>query len=139
MMRKKLAVGVAAAMCLTTMMSLPVFAADTGNTHLPSQFVSYTSWKQTLYRGKEDYSSHYVWNTSGFDLWVESQNPSGGNETVNGYAIVPGGEWFVYNDVKEDGHNSCRLNISTSTPGTSGILNGEWSPDSYGNYPVANP
>ena len=34
---------------------------------------------------------------------------------------------------------NCRLDIRADISGSSGRLYGKWSPDSVGNYPVANP
>lgn len=132
-------VGTIATICLTTVMPFSVLAGNIGDSKLPEKFISYTGWADTSYRNKNDYTSHYIMNNSGFDLWVISQNVDKKNLTVRGHAIVRGGEWFIYNKIKEKGFNSCRLHISTATSGTSGKLSGKWSPDSVGNYPVANP
>jgi hypothetical protein len=89
-------------------------------------------------RAKDDASSHYIHNTSGFNLWVRSMTPGNTNRTINDHAIVPSAQRRVRNTIKENGGSSCKLNITTATSGTTGNLTGVWSPDCAGSYPAAN-
>ena len=84
------------------------------------------------YGQKKIKTSHYIKNNSGFDLWVRSLSSSNVNCTLRDHAIVKGGEWFIYNKVKENGYSSCKLDITTARAGVSGTLRGLWSPDSVG-------
>ena len=116
-------------------------AGNVTDTNLPTKKISfsYDTAARTPLRTKEDKTSHYLKNTSGFNLWVRSLNSSNVNCTYKSYAIVKPGEWFIWNTVKESGYSSCKLDITTATSGTTGTLRGVWSPDSVGSYPAANP
>lgn len=126
-------------MGLVASLSLPVFASAHDST-IPHTFIgySYSSGLNTDVRAKEDKTWNYVNNTSGFNLWVETHATDGSNQTKGGHAIVPTGQYFITNYVKETHHDYCYLNITTANQGTSGWLSGAWSPDSVGSYPVVN-
>lgn len=138
LMSSILALGMAIAL------SIPVFADEAMpmsamDSKFPTQFISYSKSYNSVIRTKEDASYNYVNNTSGFNLWVITKAGSDkSNQTKNGHAVVPSGEWFIANYVYENGYRSCLLNVTTATSGTSGYLKGKWSPDSVGSYPVAN-
>lgn len=143
MKKGKLLSGGILTMGLMMGLSTAVFASapETRTAHnstLPSSFISYSTGVNTDWRYKDDYTYHYVKNESGVNLWVVSYAPDGSDQTRGGHAIVPTGEYFVTNFVKEHGYPKCRLNVSTSTSGTTGTLKGAWSPDSVGSYPVVN-
>ena len=116
-------------------------AKNNSDTSLPNKKVSFSfsSAAQTDLRAKEDSSSHYIKNNSGFDLWVRSLNSSNTNLTYKGRAIVKGGQWRIHNSIYEKGYRSCKLDITSAKSGVSGYLKGVWSPDSLGSYPFANP
>lgn len=124
----------------TAMVSLPVFADETSDTQLPTTKIgfSFTQAANTGFRPKTNTTSHYIKNTSGFNLWVRSMNSGGTNLTVNDHAIVPVAERFIRNLVYEKGNRNCKLNVTTAVSGTTGTLRGLWSPDSVGSYPNAN-
>lgn len=69
---------------LVMVTSSPVFAKNASNTNLPSKVVSfsYSTSAYTDLREKQDTSSHYIKNNSGFDLWVESLTSGNVNKTV---------------------------------------------------------
>ncbi len=115
-------------------------AGNVADTNLPTQTIgfAFSTAARTALRAKQDTTSHYIKNTSGFNLWVRSLSSTDVNCTTNNRAIVQTGEWFIWNSVKEDGYSWCKLDITTATSGTKGILRGVWSPDSVGSYPVAN-
>lgn len=127
---------------LVLAMSTPVFANNHADTRLPGDKkvgFSYSTAAETGLRTKEDTSSHYIKNASGFDLWVVSKTSNNLNKTVKGYAIIPSGtQRRIRNTVKEDGYSSCKLNITSAKSGVSGYLEGVWSPDSIGSYIAAN-
>lgn len=107
----------------------------------PRVFIGYDygDGYNTSIRSKEDDSYNYVMNTSGFNLWVVTKaGTDNSNVTRGSYAIIPNGEWFITNYVYERGYRSCYLDITTAKSGVFGYLSGKWSPDSVGNYPVAN-
>nr|WP_296957443.1 DUF2712 domain-containing protein [uncultured Mediterraneibacter sp.] len=108
---------------------------------LPNKKISFdfSTAAKTNLEYKRDDTSHYIKNTSGFNLWVRSLSSTGANCTLRKHAIVQTGEWFIYNTVYEKGYSKCRLDITTAASGVSGNLKGYWSPDSVGSYPVANP
>lgn len=116
-------------------------AGNISDEELPTKKIefSFATAAQTRLRQKLDKTSHYIKNTSGFDLWVRSLSSTNENCTYKFHAIVKSGEWFIWNEVGERKFTQCKLDISTATAGTTGILRGVWSPDSVGNYPVANP
>lgn len=126
--------------CLSMILSVSALAAETRDEELPNKKIefSYNTAAQTRVRNKTNATSHYIYNKSGFNIWVRSL-VGNVNTTLRGHAIIPTAERFIYNNVYERGYRSCRLDITTATSGTTGILRGVWSPDSVGNYPVANP
>lgn len=145
MKKRKWLTSVFLTMAATMCLSIPVFAgepetrANTGNTQIPKEFIGYASGLNAETRIKMDESFHYIHNTSGFDLKVISKAGIGdSNQTRNGYAIVPGGEYFIANYVHENSKINCYLNIMTARYGTSGYAQGWWSPDSVGSYPIVN-
>ena len=71
---------------------------------------SYSTSAYTDLREKQDTSSHYIKNNSGFDLWVESLTSGNVNKTVKGYAIIPSGtERRIRNTIKESGYSYCKF------------------------------
>lgn len=131
-------------MVATMCFSIPAFAneavtRDASDSKIPNQFIGYTSGVNTSIRNKDDDSWHYIYNTSGFRLWVVSRsNPDNVNRTRGSKAIVDNGEFFITNYVWESGNRACHLNITSANSGTSGFASGWWSPDSVGSYPVVN-
>ena len=73
-------------------------AGNVSDTALPTKKIefAYSKAAQTPLRTKEDKTSHYIKNNSGFDLWVRSLSSSNVNCTLRDHAIVKGGEWFIY-------------------------------------------
>ncbi|MCI8282391.1 MAG: hypothetical protein HFI76_11995 [Lachnospiraceae bacterium] len=125
------------AAAITLISAIPVHAANTSDTRLPSFFISYDLSATTELRAKEDKSAHYV-NNTGAKIRVRSLTVGGANLTLNGYGDVPAGEKRrVRNTIKESGFNNCKLSITTPDPGTSIRLFGWWSPDCAGNYKYA--
>lgn len=140
-MKKKFLTTVLAASTVI-MASVPTYAKNNTDTKLPEQFIGfgYNTAANTAVRAKQDDSYHYIWNKSGFNLWVRSFDKTGRkNLTTHGYAIIPCGQRFISNVVYEKGYRACKLNVTTATEGTTGKLRGLWSPDSVGHYKVANP
>lgn len=144
-MRKiKRLVGVILAMAMIMSFSIPVFASEpetrsSVDSTIPRTFIGYSSGLDTGTRYKEDYSYIYISNTAGFNLKVVAKaTVNNSNQTRGKYAIVPIGEYFITNSVRENGYDRCFLNIKTATVGTSGYVTGKWSPDSVGSYPVVN-
>lgn len=139
-MRKKL-LTLMLVLSATFATAMPVSAKNNNDINFPTKKIGFSSSQafHTGYAAKEDKSSHYIKNTSGFNLLVISQAPGGRNCTNKNRAIIPTAERFIYNQIYEWGYRSCRLKITTANSGTSGYLKGCWSPDSVGNYPVANP
>lgn len=120
---------------------LPVFANNCSDADLPNKEVSFNldSEACTYLRQKQDTTSHYVKNVSGFDLWIRSLTSTGLNKTVGGYAIVPSGtKRRVRNTIKESGYDYCKLGITSAKNSVSGRAKGKWSPDCAGNYTAAN-
>lgn len=143
MRKRKWLARVLLAVAATMSLSVPVFADEpvamsAVDSTIPTRYVGYTSGFETDTRLKEDYSYHYINSTSGIYLGVISRASDGTNCTQNGRAIVPLGEYFIANYVKENGKNYCKLYITAANAGTSGSARGKWSPDSVGNYPVVN-
>ena len=140
-MKKKLLTTILAASTLV-MASVPAYAKNNADTKLPEKFIgyAYSQAANTGVRAKEDSTYHYIWNQSGFSLWVRSMDSTGKkNLTTKDHAVIREGRYFISNQVYEKGYRKCKLNITTATAGTSGYLKGFWSPDSVGHYPVANP
>lgn len=119
----------------------PVYANNCSDTDLPSKVVSF-SYSTSAYTGlreKQDRTSHYIKNESGFDLWVQSLTSGNVNKTVNGYAIIPSGtQRRIRNTIKEDGYSYCKLGITSAKSSVSGRVKGKWSPDCAGSYTAAN-
>lgn len=146
MRKTKWLMGSLLSLVLVVALEVPAFAKEPEtrtieDSTFPTRFIGYStsSGYNTILRGKDDKSYHYIMNTSGFNLWVISKaGRDKSNQTIGGHAIVPNGEWFIANLIKERGYSTCYLNITTATSGTSGYLSGKWSPDSVGNYPVVN-
>ena len=81
----------------------------------------------------------YIYNQSGFDLWVQSLTSGDINKTVNGRAIIPSGtQRRIRNTIKESGYLQCKLGITSAKSGVSGRVSGKWSPDCAGTYQAAN-
>ena len=140
-MKKKFLTTVLAASILV-MANVPIYAKNNSDTTLPEKFVgyAYSQAANTGVRDKTDDSYHYIWNQSGFNLWVQSMDSAGKkNLTTHNHAVVRKGQYFISNQVYEKGYRKCKLNITTAESGISGYVKGFWSPDSVGHYPVANP
>lgn len=119
----------------------PVFANNCSDTDLPYKEVAFnfSSEAYTNLRQKQDTTSHYVKNDSGFDLWIRSFTSTDLNKTVGGHAIVPSGtKRRGRNTIKESGYGYCKLGITSSKSSVSGMVKGKWSPDCAGNYTAAN-
>lgn len=144
MKKRKWLASVLLAMAATMSLSVPAFADEpvvmsAVDSTIPSTYVGYISGFNTDIRVKEDKSYHYMKNDSGFNLCVLSRSyPDRVNRTRNSKAIVPSGEYFITNSVKEDGQNKCFLNVTSAYSGLSGYASGAWSPDSVGSYPIVN-
>lgn len=137
-MKRKL-LTLCAVLCTATLMTTPVLANNCADSVMPTKYIGYTTYANTEYRTKTDATSHYIKNSCGFELWVNSRTTDNTECAINGHAIVPSsGEYFVRNLVSEKGYHSCRLMLSTSKSGIQGPLRGVWSPDSVGNYPCVN-
>lgn len=120
---------------------IPVLANNCRDTYLPSKVVSfsYSTSAYTELRDKTDASLHYIYNQSGFDLWVQSLTSGDINKTVNGRAIIPSGtQRRIRNTIKESGYLQCKLGITSAKSGVSGRVSGKWSPDCAGTYQAAN-
>ena len=65
-------------------------AGNVSDTALPTKKIefAYSKAAQTPLRTKEDKTSHYIKNNSGFDLWVRSLSSSNVNCTLRDHAIV---------------------------------------------------
>ena len=125
--------------CLGMSMTVPVMANNSTDTTLPEKFVDSSRHVQTGLRSKQDKTPHYVYNTSKFGYQVISYNENFVNHTVNKTATVAAGKKrFVRNTIYKDGFRKCRLDITVAKVGTSGNVQGIWSPDSVGSYPYAN-
>ena len=144
MRKRKWLTSVLLAMVATMSLSVPAFAGEPEtrkirDSTIPSTYVGYISGFNTDIREKDDKSYHYMKNDSGFNLCVLSRSyPDRVNRTQNSKAIVPSGEYFIANYVKENGKNQCFLNVTSAHSGLSGYASGAWSPDSVGNYPIVN-
>ena len=143
MKKRKWLASVLLTMIATMSLSIPAFAdepvtLDASDSTIRTTFVGYTSGFDTDTRRKDDYSYHYINNTSGIYLGVVPKASDGTNCTQNGRAVVPSGEFFIANYVKENGKNYCKLYITAANQGTYGYASGKWSPDSVGSYPVVN-
>ncbi len=118
---------------------VPVCANNNKDTQFPRKYVAFTSYAYTGVRGKTDNSSHYVYNKSGFAIYVHSLDANKKDHTVNNVAAIPAGkERFVRNNIYEHKKYECMLQLSTMRMQDDGTLKGVWSPDSVGNYPYAN-
>lgn len=149
-MKLKKLLSVALITC-ATLSSTMVANADANDSYFPTEYISSTKVVFSDTRVKDDYSSHYIYNTCGLNLMAVSYytNPSPDkNVTKNGGAIIPGdARRLIKNYVRETydkGHVSgqkckCRLYLRAYVSGSSGRLHGKWSPDSVGNFIVANP
>ena len=149
-MKLKKLLSVALISC-ATLSSTTVANANAKDSVLPTDYISSTKAVFTDTRVKDDYSSHYIYNSCGLTLMAVSYytNPSPDkNVTKDGGAIIMGGSRrIIKNYVRETydkGHGAgekckCRLYLRAYVSGSSGRLHGKWSPDSVGNYPVANP
>lgn len=114
--------------------------AGTGDSSLPTAFVTWNKSTTSSQREKEDDTYHYIYNYSTIPLWVESRTTGGVNCTKGGHAIIPRStERFITNYVYEWGYKPCWLRIYAGAENVSGMVSGLWSPDSVGSYPVANP
>ncbi len=153
-MRIKKLLSVALITC-ATLSSTMVANADTKDSSLPTEYISSTKSTYSNYREKNNTSYIYIKNMCGLQLKVIAYytNPSPDTpQTKHGYAVIPGNvQRFINNSVyeayKSDNKQglskgkkcNCRLYIRADISGSSGRLYGKWSPDSVGNYPVANP
>lgn len=119
---------------------LPVYANNHGDTKLPSQYISSTTYVHTELRDKYDDSYHYMYNKCSIEVSVISYSQQDNNCTNHGYALIPANsKRFISNYVYEWGYRNCKLSIRSNISGASTTLSGYWSPDSIGSYIVANP
>lgn len=124
-----------------TVPTKPVFAKNYTDTAFELG-VKYGVSELTPAREKQDASSTYVYFQSGpsrgvnFMVWGKTANGPQ-NDTKKTAIIYPGTKRFIHQFVYERGRRWCSLG-ATATSET-GIARGLWSPDSIGNYPVANP
>lgn len=139
--KKQLIAGFMTTVISIGMFSTSAFAANNKDSALPTDIVgySYHTAAFTELREKTNTSSHYVYNTAGFDFWINSLTPDETNLTVNRYAIVPSGtKRRVRNYIYEEGYRFCKLSINSSRSSVTGMVQGFWSPDCVGDYPAAN-
>lgn len=132
----------AAAMVAGSVMAatVSVYANNSDDSDLPTEYVSSTQNTYTEYRDKYDASYNYINNEIGLQLRVITYSQSGTNCTKKSSAVIPGNsKRFITNYVYEWGYRNCRLYIRADISGSSGKLKGKWSPDSLGSYIVANP
>lgn len=124
-----------------TVPAKPVFAKNYTDTSFELG-VKYGVIELTPAREKQDASSTYVYFQSGpsrgvnFMVWGETANGRQ-NDTKKTAIIYPGTKRFIHQFVYERGRRWCRL--GTTVTSETGVARGLWSPDSIGNYPVANP
>ena len=140
----KISLALALGVIASGVSTIPAYAANIKDKEFNFRvgYDSTTQAGETTERAKEDSSSVYIKPSNYRDLCIKTfgyRNGSWNNDTKNGYAIVTKGEWLIHNYIYERGSRSAKLNITTATPGTSGIATGVWSPDSVGSYTVANP
>lgn len=137
---------IALVLTLSMMSSSTIIAnASTADSDLPEKYVSTSITVYSNWRAKENSTSHYIYNLAKQEIRVYSYSDKGINRTVNGSAIIPylsqrlirNTIWERYADGTETS-NRCRLAIKGTIPAVNVQLAGVWSPDSVGNYPVAN-
>lgn len=139
-MKIKKIIAAALIMCTSIVMATPAYANNSVDSTLPSEYISYTTYVSTELRDKYDSSYHYIYNKCGIQISVLSYSQSNVNCTKSSYALIPANsERFITNYVYEWGYRNCKLSIRGNIPGASVKLEGVWSPDSVGSYPVANP
>ncbi len=133
------------AICISAS-STVIANATSQDSALPTEYISSTTSVYTGWRYKDDATSHYIYNLSGLPIRVISYSYSGVNRTKNGYAVIPSmSQRFIQNYIREryndgtESDNRCRLSIRSNISGSYTTLSGAWSPDSVGNYPIANP
>lgn len=132
----------AAAMVAGSVMAatVSVYANNSKDTALPTDYVSSTQCTFTGYRNKEDDSYNYINNEIGLQLRVITYSDDSTNCTKNSSAVIPGNsKRFITNYVHERQFSRCRLYIRADISGSNARLNGKWSPDSVGSYIIANP
>lgn len=147
-MKKFQKVALALASCLImTSTSLTAFAANTKDTDLPTETISYNKNATTGVRNKTNTTPVYMNNQSGMTLWVYANGGSkpssipvtySTNTTIGTYAKVKPGKYVIHTTIYESGYRKAWLNISTGVSSVSGKCKGEWSPDTAGSYPSAN-
>lgn len=132
------------AMCIATytmvVPTVSAYANNSGDTNLPSTYISSSTYASTEYRDKYDSTSHYIYNMSSLQIRAISYAQNGTNCTNKNFAVIPANsKRFIYNSIYEWGYRNCRLSIRANISGSAGTLSGLWSPDSVGSYPIANP
>lgn len=129
---------------LSLMLSLTPLVASAGvrtaeDSDYDGKFLNYAVAFPTTPREKDNTSYVYYYNRGNFDHKVRAMS-FGINQTKSGYAIIPRGrEMFITNYVRENGYKKVYLLINSVRVRDVGKSNWSWSPDSVGNYPVANP
>lgn len=155
---KKIVLSLILCIIITGTMSVSAVAAgtvttpNTGDTDVPTDFITYTSALNTPTRRKANNSTVYINNTSGMDLWVYANRglkpdnlPKNRmydtDTTVGGHAIVYHGKYAIRNTIFKKnvkGYQTAWLNITTTKNSVSGKCAGKWSPDTAGKYRLAN-
>lgn len=125
----------------STAMLSTVSANNHSDTNLPNAVVSYYVGAGTASRAKQDKSSTYINNRSGFVLNTRvfaSANSS--NQTKGGVAHIntANGKRLIRQYVYENGYRSCYMGLWAGKTGIIGRISGLWSPDSVGSYTYAN-
>lgn len=154
--RRRIALGlasaVAAASLAVTAWATPAMADDGATTgvmpattedqYFSFWFEGFGSTQGTPGAPKEDTTPSYVNvdNMTIYDVFFYIDGEAGTNnwinQTVGGYAyMVDPGKYAIHNTVYENGMRSARM---TAMANESGVLGGQWSPDSWGSYPSLN-
>lgn len=126
-----------------TVPAKPVFAKNYTDTAFELGVDFNTRIPITPAREKQDASSTYVYFQSGpsrgvnFMVFGKTGPDTYQNDTKKTAIIYPGTKRFIHQFVYERGRRWCSL--GTTATSETGVARGLWSPDSIGNYPVANP
>lgn len=131
-------------------LAVPALAANTTDTTLPTDYITYYTGANTPVRAKTDSSPIFIKNDTSVNIicyanGVEEDttptNPlyNAGHTGWQGYsrAVVPPGRYLVRSIINEAGYSKASLNLSCSVNGETTFLSGWWSPDSTGSYPDA--
>lgn len=131
-------------------LTVPALAANTTDTNLPMEYISYYTGANTPVREKTNSSPIFIKNDTSINITCYANgvtddstptNPlyNAGHTGWNGYsrAVVPPGRYLVRSIIYEAGYRKASLNLSCSVNGDTTWLSGWWSPDSTGTYPDA--